>query len=361
MDGRLFSPVAFAAGAIVALSAPRALAETVVSPPEKVRVDYAAPPECPDRQAFLAAVRARVGTDWEAPDTQLAHAIDVQVMTAEGRSVARIEFLDVHGQRVTRTVAAATCADVVSGIALVTALAIESRVTGVDETAGPASGSAAPAASGVPPVASSPLPPPEVPKSEAAAAAAPAPAPAPASPRREPLVPRHYDVGGGGLVAGGAGPTVALGARLFAGVGWDRGPDFRIGADYARSIVDVQNGVDVWFAILGGRLSACPWAFGVAGVARVLPCVGASAGVHHGEGLGSSRYQPGSANPFFFTPFASLRAEASLDALFLEVEAEGRFSFYDRSFNFGSSPSDPDAYQVPTAALGLSVGVGLRL
>ena len=188
-----------------------AVAEPRSLPREQVRVTYDAPPSCPTSEAFLSQVRARVGTDWEAPRDVLASTIEVRVSGTESQRVARIDFVDDHGQKFTRTISATTCDEVVSGIALITALAIESRMAEAfdpDESA-PVPDPASPDASPVP-AALPPQPVVPVPRSEALE-----------RPRPSSLRPRtvHIDVGAAGWVGLGVGPALGRGFRGFMGFG----------------------------------------------------------------------------------------------------------------------------------------------
>src|SRR5688572_30767737 len=193
-------------GAVVVLaSAPHAHADDLGAPieqsDEKVRLVYDAPADCPDRAVLVEGVRARIGSDWEAADGEPARQINVRVQARGGRFVATIEFVDAEDQRVTRSVAGEQCQNVVNGIALVTALAIESLV---DEALD----------QGDPVTRGEPAP----------SRVAPAPRPVPRVARAsEPPVPGPV----GGLRAGirgsgvtGVGTELALGAGFFAGVEW---------------------------------------------------------------------------------------------------------------------------------------------
>jgi hypothetical protein len=316
---------------------------------EKVRVAYEASPGCPAADVFLSQVRVRVGTDWEAPPDVLARTIDVRVSATEERSVARIDFVDEQGQRFTRTVSATTCDEVVSGIALITALAIESRVTEALEQSEPEQPDAAPPADAAPgPKAALP-----------AVVAAPPKGRAPALPHR--AHPAHWDIGDAGMVGSGVGPVLAAGLRGFVGLGWKGGPDFRLGVDSLRTPLVDRSGVPTRFSILGARASGCPLSMPLGAFVRLLPCAGAVVGAHRGEGVGlPQKVSPASAAPAFFTPFASLRAEVAWDAFFVEIEGEAKFPVDHHSFYFKTEPRT-SAYDVPPVAFGLSGGVGIRL
>lgn len=293
---------------------------------EKVRVTYEATGACPSADDFLAQVRARVGTGWEAPPNELARTIEVRVTGGADRSVARIDFVDENGQPITRAVSAATCDEVVTGIALVTALAIESRIA---EAVGRSEPAPAPSTAPVEPA-------PEEPKPAPAVSAPPAPAsqsqrsmhrPGPSAP------PPHYDIGVGGLVELGALPNPAIGPRGFFGIGWSHGPDFRLGADlFTEGSVDtIVNGREYVssYRLIVGRASVCPLAFG--GTWRLLPCGGIEIGQLHAAG--SDRSSPAlgldvtgtEIDELWFAAFLGLRGDVAFDAFFAELDASFAF------------------------------------
>jgi hypothetical protein len=304
--------------------------------PEPFRLNYEAPAECPSREAFLTQVRARVGSDWEAPPGLLARAIEVRVASDGVHSVARIDYVDESGKAVSRAVAAVTCEEVVTGIALVTALAIESRFPRREPES-----EIPPALPSPPPVLLAP------PRLVRVVLPAPPPAPAP-----------HFDVGAGFLGTFGLGGAMGLGARAFFGAGWERGPDFRLGIDVARAPKFDVDGTDNRLSLYAGRASVCPFALGNRWV-RALPCAGVEAGVLHAESFTSAAIQGASGNAAFASPFASLRADAVLDAVFVELEAEGRFSVDGHRFTYANPPKP--VYREPFLAFGFSAAVGLRL
>ena len=348
---RSFSGLPCAGATLVVLLARSAAGQPAPPPPEKVRVAYEASPGCPAADVFLSQVRARVGTDWEAPRDVLARTIQVRVSATEERSVARIDFVDEKGQKFTRTVSATTCDEVVSGIALITALAIESRVAealdqsepGQPDVAPPVQPAPGPPAAPAPVVTTPPKPRGSAPPSRASRAP-----------------PPHVDLGDAGLIGAGVGPALGEGLRSFIGVGWKSGPDFRLGVDYLRTPPVFRSEAWTEFSTLGARASGCPVAVALGALFRLLPCAGAVVGAHHGEGVGSKTVSKGSDSPIFLRPFASVRSEIAWDAFFVELEGEAKFAV-DHRFQFNTQPTPTSVYDVPPVAFGLSAGVGVRL
>jgi hypothetical protein len=366
---RFRAPIALALSAGLC-SVRLAGAEAAVRPPEKVRVTYDATPGCPTSNAFFAQVRERVGTDWEAPPNELARTIEVRVTGGADKSVARIDFVDENREPIARVVTAKTCDEVVAGIALVTALAIESRIAEVV-------GKSEPPAAAPPPTNEAPT---EERKATPAPVAAP---PGPAAPTRsEPSgPPPHVDIGAGALASVGALPHATVGFRGFAGIGFPHGLDFRLGVDYssAGSVETTSKAVGSSgsagrylssFSLLSGRASVCPFAFGTA--LRLLPCGGVEVGVLHAEGLGSS----GSAirtdatsesNPVWFAPFLGARADATWDVFFVEFEASAGFPISPKKRDFvfetasaGRTVTDT-VYAIWPVVPAASLAVGVRL
>jgi hypothetical protein len=308
---------------------------------------------------FLAAVRARIGTDWEASSTEQARTMDVTVVTDDEKSVARIAFVDGEGRAASRVVEGATCDEVVAGIALVTALAIESR-TGKSADPNRAAGTDVPAAIEPPPSAGV--------ESSPAVPSAPAASPggdARSLQTKRAKTPWHVDLGAMVAARSGIGPAPAFGARLVGGIGHRRGPDLRLAIDYVTmptTTVAKHGGIAMQTYEVGAAVSGCPFVLALGTRVRVLPCGGLAAGIIHAEtrpsaGLGAT----GSGNPAFVAPFLELRAEVEWGAVFVEAGGDIRFVVNKPTFALDSPDDDPPLYQVPLVALGASLGLGLRL
>src|SRR5258708_2519378 len=95
---------------------PQGSASSRGAPIDKVRVVYRAPPECPDAATFLFAVRERIGSGWEASPDEAARELEITVTHSATESVAHLGFVDAEGRRVSRSLSAATCAEVTSAM-----------------------------------------------------------------------------------------------------------------------------------------------------------------------------------------------------------------------------------------------------
>jgi hypothetical protein len=277
--------------------------------PDKIRLEYQAPAECPDAETFKGLVGARAPLGWEAGPGELARRIEVVITSVEDRYVATIELVDEQGERVRRAVRGARCSDVADGIALVTALAIQ----GAKEDALALS---APASEPLLAQPSSPVMPP----------APPAPAPPAAQAAR---TARAVDESPLGLRASArVGLTSGLGLSLAPGAGvgvvyerWNA----RIGVAFQGAWTGrvEASGVPARFTLLAARLEGCPYVPVPARWVALEPCPFAELGAVTGEAFaappGVSRGFPGSA--LWISAGGAGRLVGQFGALAVELEA----------------------------------------
>jgi hypothetical protein len=333
-------------GAVAVLtSAPHARADDLGTPiepsDEKVRLVYEAPSGCPDRAALLEGVRARIGSEWEAPEGELSRQIDVRVASRGGRYVATIEFFDVDGQRVTRSVGGEQCQNVVNGIALVTALAIESRVEEALDQSEPVA----------PPAAAPPTP-----------APTPRPVPRPAPPPPVNPAPGPWGAwraGARGSGVTGVGPELSLGAGFFAGLEWGA-LRFGLAVDMVRSSRIERKGIPANFTLATGRLEggAGFWpahALGLEAAAFI------EAGSLSAEADLAPRVTiPEEGSAPFVAPGVVARAVTVWAPLLVELEVMARFPLVRERFGVGTDDPDSRVYQVREFAAGAALGAGVR-
>jgi hypothetical protein len=312
-----------------------------VHPPERVRVSYQAPVDCPDQTAFESGVSERLNRPWRATPDELARTIRVVVTKEGGLLVARMAFTDARGRFVSRAVSAESCEEVVSGIALVTALAIQSQVLG-EEPGTPA----APAASAVPDAPSA-----------TPADASPPPPPPPMSP---PSAWTH-DVGLQFGVAEKLGPHLAAGVGALWGLGPRSHPSFvRLAAAwYDTGTVDAGGGA-VRFQMLAGRLELCPARLALHPSLLVPACAGLELGSLTAEG----RDRPGvvvharTEQRAWAAAVLAPRIRLELGRMFGELVAEERFPLVRRTFRFNRPGGF--IHEIPLVAFGAVAAVGLR-
>ncbi len=123
---RALAPLLLAAAPLFVVSPAAAEGE-----PEPVRVSYAAAPsECPSENVFMERVRTRTEKARFAWPGELARAFAVTVRQTEGdsRFLGHLEFVDAGGRHAERTLRGANCDELVSSLALITALAIDDRI-----------------------------------------------------------------------------------------------------------------------------------------------------------------------------------------------------------------------------------------
>jgi hypothetical protein len=332
---------------------------------DRVRVEYRAPSECPDVEAFKRLVSSRVSETWEAAPGELARRFVVEVTSLEGTYAATAEVADERGERAVKTVSGAECAHVVDGIALVTALAIQSR-GGNDEP--PASDAAdAPAAE----------PPSPAPGSAASAARTPSPVAAPASAaagdgaqaRAFRAQPPSGHARGSPFSAGlrvsaraalatGVGPSPAAGAEL--GIVLEPG-GARLGVvlQAFRSGRTEAHGITARFELLSARVEGCPLALVLTDWASLEPCPFAALGVMTGQAFedppAAIRGERGSAPWYAAGGFG--RAVGRFGSLIVEVEALLGAPLRRERFYVERGG---ETYQVPTIYGAVAVGLGVR-
>jgi hypothetical protein len=312
---------------------------------ESVRFDYRAAPECPDAEAFTARVQARTARARLAAEGELARIFTVEVTSNDAGSSARLTFTDSRGAPVVRSVQGESCDEVVSAIALVTALAVE---------AGPME-------------ESEPAPRPSV----APPTPAPKPSVAPVSQRHAPLPSPKPDViawavGLQGGVSTWMGPAPNLGFGAFVDAGPYRGPSGRLTLirSSSRALVPVEGEPSTFrranFTALVARLEACPVVVGLGSGFRLLPCLDLGLGALEGEGEKSEALSPATSKTIFWADVVpTLRVDWTLsDSLVFFGQAEVGLPLVSHAFVF----KDPDdkVFEVPRVGAGATLGVAWR-
>jgi hypothetical protein len=233
---------------------------------------------------------------WRTPLARVAapgeEARTLRVRIARSGDVARGELtLGAGRDRLDREIRGEICDEVVSALALITALAIDphastarsrprslpapSEPAPVPET--PPSAPEAPAPSPV-----ETLPPPEV-------LSEPLPALVPVLVPEAPTAPEaHWAVGVQATGAFGVTPRPLFGGGIFA----ERTLASRLGASLrlvleaaGTGAVDADPGRAAWFLRGAGRLSGCVFTWRPAEWLSVVPCLSAEGGVLHGQGI----------------------------------------------------------------------------
>jgi hypothetical protein len=325
----------------IALVASPAAAEPAVDP---VRFDYRAPGVCPDAEAFARRVSERTTRVRLGEPGELSRTFVVEVAFDEDGASARVEFTDTRGTSVVRAVRGETCDEVVSAIALVTALAIEAGTDAEGES--------------VPPIAPAP-----------SAAAPPIVRPSPVSPRKRPLPAPEPDavVGSVGVETGVStwlGPPPALGLGVFGEVGAYAGASGRLTllGTTASTLVPLE-GTSRYrrgdFRALLARIEGCPVAMLLGAGFRLVPCVAVGLGALEGAGQAETVSPARSKTIVWADVVPALRLDFTVaDSLVFFAEGELGLPLVRHRFVF-EGPED-EVWNVPVAGAGASFGMAWR-
>jgi hypothetical protein len=317
---------------LVFSSASAALAQPAVE--DALRFQYTAPEECPGVEAFTARVRERTQRGRLAEDGELARTFAVTLTPDAGAFIGAVEFLDDSGAPVSRRVRGEHCDEVVSSLALITALALEARLE-------PETAPVAPAA---------PPPPPPAP-----------PAPPPAKPA--PTTRWERDTGQGPSarvgVSGGYGtPLDAFALGLLGQLDWSRGSSLlgalRLRGHFAESEHEVS-GRYAKLRLLGLEASACPQGLWLEPFVA-YGCLAFDVGSLRASGVeGPELPFPGSSTVLWLAVGAELRVAWQPDAPFwLELNGQLGTPVVKHTFRF-RAPDEPAFVLEP----GLSAGAGI--
>lgn len=325
---------------------------------ESVRFDYRAPVECPGVAAFEERVRERSLHVRVAAEGELARTFDVAVVVASDGVSARVEFLDGDGSQVFRTVAGATCDEVVSSIALVIALAIDARAMQEEGRA-----SSAPPTS-THEVIRQPPRPDGAPRPRNRRSSLPARSSEIATAEGRGASAFHAwtsTVGLGAGVASHEGPSGALVLDAFLATRpfsprWSlRGSLFHF-----RSRATTRSGQEATFRGYAFRAEACPWALLVRRF-FAEPCAGMDVGAIAAEGLaGASVVNPRSRGRFWWQAVAISRLGVVLGAVVLEAQGELAAPLLSYRFGFGPETGGVTVFEMPRVGVAARAGAGVR-
>ncbi len=325
---------AWSAGLVVLCSP--LLASATIAP---VVIAYNAAAACPDEAAFLDAVRAQTPNLLEAPPGAPARRLAIAIAPEGNQLVGRLRVDELDGTTFSRDVASPRCDEIVSALALFTALTIDSGPTAS------------------PPRARSPAP---------VRAPSPRPAPLPAPPDR--LASRdqapwpRVELGAMASARGGLAPGLAGGVEPF--FDWSTwrttsgfAPSLRFALAFAASPTTPTPGGTVTFVWLTARASACPVALAL-GPLTTRPCSGIDAGILHGQG--GDLAHPAAATRPWIAPTLAARVQWTITAsMHVELEAGLALPLIRDRFVLGTPPVD--AHTAPPIAGFASLGAGFLL
>jgi hypothetical protein len=323
----------------------RAIASTLPA-----RIAYEAPAECAEHPAFVGEVRARTEHLQQSPPDTLAWPIVVSIRRSEpARFLGQVAFDDVDGQRAVRQVEGSSCAEVVSSLALIVALAIDDRVASNEPS------SVAP----TPPFAA-----PDAPKATLEPGVTPAPRATPEAPRRVESAPIRWawSFGGNLGVSSWHAPNLARSLGLFGELSPNAGS-----TTLRLSWFDVRRnpalgGISSHFLTEVGRIEGCPFALELGAGSRLSlsPCLGLDVGMLRASVDPSPELTGARGKTIFWSAaVAELRLRWRPTRLVLvELDGELGAPLVRHSFVLENPPRT--LFDVPALGVGTKIGVGLH-
>lgn len=218
-----------------------------------VALDYTAPPACPSAEQFLAEVAARTSVARPAKPNESATTLTVSIQEVAGGNRGSLRLDSPDGSSSARQVAAADCEQVVSALALMTALAVDP-----DASTAP-----------IPPVVAPPVKPPVAP---------PPPVPPRVEKKAQPVVQRPTStkwrarIGVALEALGGVAPDPLLAVRPLIEIDRESASassSLRLTAGWGRETV----GQTAEFTLLDARVEGCPFRVRPSRTVRISPCL----------------------------------------------------------------------------------------
>jgi len=317
-------------------------------------VSYAAPAACPERPAFLEAIRSRAAfASLVAADGELAFEVRIVAEGELASGTLSVRFRT--GERFAREVPAARCEDVTTSMAIMAGLLLSGAL--LPEPVGPRADEPAPGAhEGGEAEVLPPVPPPK--------SSAPPPEPEPSAPVRKPSQPLRFRAGAyvDGRLDFGVAPFPAFGA----GVGFDGlverdswfSPSVRVGLLYVAGSASEPPLGGAHLSLRAVSARVCPVRFPL-GKPFTLDACGLLEG---GVLTASPRSTPGATGDVDMTWLgiggagkleAAVGAQTALEA---ELSAFGLVQ-HDQ---FVVQPGDVNVYTVPAVSGAFSLGLVVR-
>jgi hypothetical protein len=302
----------------------------------RFRLAYEAGPTCPDRKAFLEAIRARTARPRLVEDeTEPAIILRVVVTTEGERTSGRLELREPDGTEEIRHVESRTCSEVTKALALVAAVMLDPDA------------STAPEPVPVPePIPAPPPPPPPPPPS----------APPPPPPPERPSL--HWFAGIGVGAAGGIGPALAPAGDAFVEVERTyRGlaSALRLGVEGARTSSDLRGGTQT-YEWVAAALRLRPLKVDLSSHAFLAPWAGFQVGGH--RGTTRDVRSPSSSTALWLAPTVGGTIGWELGA-HVTLELQGGAVFPLRRTRYWLAP-DSTIFEVPVVSAAGSLGVRIR-
>jgi hypothetical protein len=345
---------------------------------EGIRLTYSADLDCPDEGRFFQAVTARTDLVRRAAEGEPARAFVVNITRDANAIRGALSITGLDGSVSKREVSGESCNEVVSALALITALAIDPLASTAPESSVAAAPSGSAAAGDVPPA----MPPSDAPRAAGASIGLVAPIAQPSSSAREPGAPDHAAESSTRALSAPAHPSRwALGVegRSLAGLvhGWGIGgggfvdvtgsahghliPSLRASFYAVTTRVTFSGAVGAQLDWYVARMEACPLRFVGNSDLGLSLCAALDVGMLRSTGVGLQS-DGTQIRPWLAPAVLGRVGWSPADALFLEAGAGPtvpvtRYSFY---FEQAGRSEAPLQRILPVAAT-LEVNAGYRL
>jgi hypothetical protein len=333
--------------------------------PLPLRIDYHADAGCPGEDVFLDEIRWRTALARVAAPGDAALEVRVRVDRRGAASHGEVT-LGQGGGRVVRAIHGDACDEVVSALALITALAVDPHASLAHRQPGaaPAPPPAAPAAEASPSSPSSPpsgpapkpetLPPPDL-------LADPLPADLPAPVLPPPARRDLWAVGAQASMALAVTPGPLAGGAIFAGRVFDGalGASVRLAVEVeGTGTLDAGPG-QVWFLRGAARVTGCAFTWRPAAWISAVPCVAIEAGALHGQGVAGGALTSALQATVAWAGAGVLpRVGIEVGPGILELEGGPVFPLVRRTFVF--KPPEYVIHTVPPVTGTIGLGWGMR-
>jgi hypothetical protein len=316
---------------------------------EAVYLDYEAPRGCPGRSAFVGQVRARTSRVCFVDEPAGVRTFVVRLTTGEKNAKGRLASGLGDQAGTPREVTAESCADAVSALALIAALAVDPAASTSPSAPAPVAPESPPAAPpGTWPSGASPAP-----------AALPGPRVTPA-PVNSLFAGAHIDgsswIGAPAVMFGSLSAFVQWETRL--GAVWT--PALRLSIRHGESLTVQASQGGARFASTTGRLDVCPASLALSVAVALRPCIAIEGGGLTAERLGEAGTVPGHLESrTWFAAHEVLRIQAELGKGWrFELEGGVAEPFWHYRFVF-ATPGRPNVEIARVSALVPAVGTGI--
>lgn len=300
-----------------------------------IRLRYSAPQTCPDAAAFMDQVSARTPLARAARGDEPATELRVVVQEVPGGSSGKLELHNADATIALREVSAVDCAQVVSALALMTALAIDPNAsTAVAQPPQPA-----------------PPPPPTM--------TTPARSAQPPRPALPPPARWAFEVGAVAEALGGVAPDPVLLVRPFVELvhELDSSWGYALRLSGSRAQAEAANSLGrADFTLWSGRVEPCPLRVSLARAFAFSACIPVDVGRLEAVGRGLSPSER-VARPWLSIGGSGRIEWQPVGVLVLEAAGELFFPIVRDRFFVGA---DATLHRAPAVAAGASLGAGAR-